>query len=224
MDSILSIFSALWNQDIIALQQVNLLMLYFCLGLLIFLESGFLPAAPLPCDSVIVLSGSLAAAGVLQLHLVLITLFLAGWLGSLIAFYQGYQLKHWRVVNRWLAKVPEKQLTATDNLLHRFGLVALFFGRFFPVVRSLLPMVMGLRNCVKPLQFFSASAISALCWILFLVGAGFGISLLPAKLELFATKLLMIAPVFTLVLAALTLLTSAVMKKRDRKVKVMVKD
>lgn len=104
LDSVLSIFSALWHHDAFALQNVNLLLLYFCLALLIFLESGFLPAAPLPCDSVIVLSGSLAATGVLQLHWVLITLFLAGWLGSLVAFYQGSQLKHWRIINNWLAK------------------------------------------------------------------------------------------------------------------------
>ncbi|ENM5742622.1 DedA family protein [Vibrio metoecus] len=224
MDSILSIFSALWHHDVFALQQVNLLLLYLCLGLLIFLESGFLPAAPLPCDSVIILSGSLAAAGILQLHWVLITLCMAGWLGSLIAFYQGAQLKHWNIINRWLAKVPDKQLKTTDKLMRRYGLIALFFGRFFPVVRSLLPMVMGLRNGVKPLQFISASAISALFWIVSLVGAGFGISMLPTKLEQLATKLLMIAPVLTLVLAILTLLTSSIIKKRDRKVKVRIED
>ncbi|EMB49988.1 DedA family protein [Vibrio mimicus] len=224
MDSIISIFAALWHQDALALQHANLLLLYFCLGLLIFLESGFLPAAPLPCDSVIVLSGSLAAAGVLQLHWVLLTLFLAGWLGSLIAFYQGHQLKHWRIINRWLNKVPVKQLVATDKLMSRYGLVALFFGRFFPVVRSLLPMIMGLRNSVKPLKFFSASAISSLFWVAFLVSTGYGISLLPTRLEQLATQILMIAPVFTLMMALLTLLTSTILKKRARKLKVLVKD
>ncbi|EKF9834262.1 DedA family protein [Vibrio cholerae] len=220
MDSVLSIFSALWHHDAFALQNVNLLLLYFCLALLIFVESAFIPAAPLPCDSVIILSGSLAATGVLQLHWVLITLFLAGWLGSLVAFYH----KHWRIINNWLAKVPDKQLMTTDKLMRRYGLIALFFGRFFPVVRSLLPMVMGLRNSVQPLRFLSASAISALCWVLFLVGAGFGISLLPTKLEQFATKLLMIAPIFTLILALLTFAASAILKKRERQVKVTVED
>ncbi|GHZ92759.1 DedA family protein [Vibrio cholerae] len=224
LDSVLSIFSALWHHDAFALQNVNLLLLYFCLALLIFVESTFIPAAPLPCDSVIILSGSLAATGVLQLHWVLITLFLAGWLGSLVAFYQGSQLKHWRIINNWLAKVPDKQLMTTDKLMRRYGLIALFFGRFFPVVRSLLPMVMGLRNSVQPLRFLSASAISALCWVLFLVGAGFGISLLPTKLEQFATKLLMIAPIFTLILALLTFAASAILKKRERQVKVTVED
>lgn len=59
---------------------------------------------------------------------------------------------------------------------------------------------------------------------LFLVGAGFGISLLPTKLEQFATKLLMIAPIFTLILALLTFAASAILKKRERKVKVTVED
>ncbi len=224
MDSVLSIFSALWHHDAFALQNVNLLLLYFCLALLIFVESAFIPAAPLPCDSVIILSGSLAAAGVLQLHWVLIALFLASWLGSLLAYYQGYQLKNWRIVTHWLAKVPEKHLIASDNLMNKYGLVALFFARFFPVVRSLLPMMMGLRDSVPPLRCVTASAISALLWILFLVSVGFGISLLPTQLEQFATKLLMIAPIFTLVLALLTFAASAILKKRERKVKVTVED
>ncbi|HDG1581826.1 TPA: DedA family protein, partial [Vibrio cholerae] len=51
-----------------------------------------------------------------------------------------------------------------------------------------------------------------------------GISLLPTKLEQFATKLLMIAPIFTLILALLTFAASAILKKRERKVKVTVED
>lgn len=85
-------------------------------------------------------------------------------------------------------------------------------------------MIMGLRNSVKPLKFFSASAISSLFWIAFLVSTGYGISLLPTRLEQLATQILMIAPVFTLMMALLTLLTSTILKKRARKLKVLVKD
>ncbi|ASU24296.1 DedA family protein [Vibrio qinghaiensis] len=215
MNTFLSIFSALWHQDLFALQQVDLSLLYLCIGLLIFVESAFIPAAPLPCDSVIVLCGSLAAVGVLNLYAIIGVLVFAGWLGSAIAFYQGHQLKEWRLVSTWLNKVSEKQWRTTDNLIQRYGLLAMFMGRFLPVVRSLLPMVIGLRNAVTPTRFLLVSPLSALAWILFLVGSGFGISLLPDKLAKIANHALILAPLMTLLIAISTLMVGWLMRKRS---------
>ncbi len=82
----------------------------------------------------------------------------------------------------------------------------MFMGRFLPVVRSLLPMVMGLRNAVTPTRFLLVSPLSALAWILFLVGSGLGISLLPDKLAKIANHALILAPLMTLLIAISTVL------------------
>ncbi|MCG3729059.1 DedA family protein [Vibrio cincinnatiensis] len=214
MSALLSIFSALWHQDLLALQQVDLSLLYLCVGLLIFVESAFIPAAPLPCDSVIVLCGSLAALGILNLYIMIGVLVLAGWLGSAAAFSQGHQLKEWRVVSVWLDKVSDKQWQTTDRLIQKYGLLAMFFARFIPVVRSLLPMVMGLRNAVLPFRFLLISPWSALTWILFLIFSGYGISLLPDNLSKIANQLLMLAPMVTLFIALSSLAIGAWMRRR----------
>ncbi|NAW68765.1 DedA family protein [Vibrio sp. V27_P1S3P104] len=201
MSALLSIFSALWHQDLLALQQADLSLLYLCLGLLIFVESAFIPAAALPCDSVMILCGSLAALGILNLYMVIGVLVLAGWLGSIAAFYQGYHLKESRIVSVWLEKVSDKQWQTTDRLIQKYGLLAMFFARFIPVVRSLLPMVMGLRNTILPTRFLLTSPSSALIWILCLIFSGYGISLLPEHLSKIVNQLLMLAPLATLFIA-----------------------
>nr|WP_269134691.1 DedA family protein [Vibrio cincinnatiensis] len=216
VSALLSIFSALWHQDLLALQQVDLSLLYLCVGLLIFVESAFIPAAPLPCDSVIVLCGSLAALGILNLYIIIGVLVLAGWLGSAAAFYQGHQLKEWRVVSIWLGKVSDKQWQTTDRLIQKYGLLAMFFARFIPVVRSLLPMVMGLRNAVLPFRFLLTSPWSALTWILFLIFSGYGISLLPDNLSKIANQLLMLAPMVTLFIALSSLAIGGWMRRRAK--------
>ena len=48
LDSFVSIFSALWLQDFVALQNPeSMVMIYVCVTFVIWLESAFLPAAPL---------------------------------------------------------------------------------------------------------------------------------------------------------------------------------
>lgn len=77
-ESIQEVLVALWHQDFNALLAPgSAVFIYLLIATFIGLESGFLPAAPLPCDSVVVLSGSLAAVGVLNPYLVLFVLITA---------------------------------------------------------------------------------------------------------------------------------------------------
>nr|WP_254617907.1 DedA family protein [Vibrio metschnikovii] len=214
VNTLLSIFSALWHQDLIALQHIDLSLLYLCIGLLIFVESAFLPAAPLPCDSIVILCGSLAAVGILNLYAVIGVLIIAGWLGGAMAFYQGHQLKEWRMVASWLGKVPAKQWDTTDRLIHKYGLLAMFMARFLPVVRSLLPMVMGLRNAISPTRFLLVTPLSAIAWVLFLVFSGYGVSLLPDNLSKIANHILILAPLMTLLIGVVSLLIGWSVRRR----------
>ncbi|OOF25220.1 DedA family protein [Salinivibrio proteolyticus] len=213
----LSVFSALWHHDLAALQHMDLSLLYVCVGLLVFAESGFLPAAPLPCDSVIVLCGSLAAFGVFNLYVIILILIMAGWLGSAMAFYQGQRLKEWRWVSHWLNKVPAKHLQRADTLIGRYGLHAMFVARFLPVVRSLLPMMIGLRQGLSLPRFLVTSLCNAVFWICLLVLSGYAISYLPPKLAGIVNHFLIIAPLMTLVIASLSLLVGWLFHRRTRK-------
>ncbi|WCP67421.1 DedA family protein [Vibrio tubiashii] len=198
LDAILSVLIALWNQDFSILQNSeSALMIYCVVGALIFLESGFIPAAPFPCDSVVVLSGTLAAVGVLNPIAILLLICICAALGSWTAYLQGAWLNRLPKVQGWVKAVPQNRLDQVDTLLGKHGLVALFSARFIPVVRSLLPLMMGMRaRTVVKFHYFSW--LSAILWTLLLCSFGMLLPSLPESISKYITAGLMAAPVITL--------------------------
>ncbi|MGF1750003.1 DedA family protein [Vibrio cionasavignyae] len=198
---------ALWHQDFNALlAPESAILIYVLVTFFIALESSFLPAAPLPCDSVVVLVGTLSAVGVLNPVAAFSLLIIAAAVGSWLAYLQGRWLNKLPIVKGWLAKVPESNMRMVDNLLCRHGLVALFSARFIPCVRSLVPMVMGMRVQETP-RFHYFSWLSATLWVGLLAGVGFLLPSLPEPISRFTTMALMAAPIITLCAAIFTFLT-----------------
>ncbi|MEH0082527.1 DedA family protein [Vibrio antiquarius] len=205
-DSMIQVLSAFWHQDFTALMAPGGAgLVYFVVAALIFLESGFIPAAPFPCDSVVVLSGTLAAVGVLDPIMIMLVIAVSTGLGSWAAYLQGKWLNRLPKVQGWVSAVPQKRLEQVDVLLSKHGLIALFCARFIPVVRSLLPLMMGLR--VKRISKFHYFAwLSAILWTLILCGFGLLLPLLPENMSKAITMLLMAAPIITLVIGVLSFL------------------
>ncbi|CAH0535556.1 hypothetical protein VST7929_03113 [Vibrio stylophorae] len=202
-EQIQDVLIAIWHQDFDALGPNSALLIYLLVAVLIHLESGFLPAAPLPCDSVVVLTGTLSAVGILNPWIAFPMLVFAAATGSWLAFLQGRWLNKLPLVQRWLHKVPERNIKMVDSLLCRHGLVALFCARFAPGVRSVLPMMMGIRVQHAP-RFHHFSWLSATLWVFLLAGVGFMLPSLPENISRFVTMALMAAPVITLCTFILT--------------------
>ena len=203
----MSVLMALWHQDFATLMTPgSAAMVYFVVGALIFLESGFIPAAPFPCDSAVVLSGTLAAIGVLDPILVMAIIATCAGTGSWAAYAQGRWLNRLPKVKGWVNAVPQKRLQQVDMLLGKHGLVALFCARFIPVVRSLLPLMMGMR-ANKVNKFHHFAWISAILWTVLLCSFGMLLPLLPENISKLVTMGLMAAPVITFATALLGLVT-----------------
>lgn len=204
LDSITSILEALWHQDFNALLKPGSdLFIYLFIATLIFLESGFIPAAPFPCDSVIILSGTLAAVNVVEPTVMFGLIVISAAIGSWLAFLQGSWLNRLPFVQNWVNKVSPDKLQTVDKLLSRHGLIALFIARFVPIVRPLLPLMMGMR--VKDTsKFHYFSWLSAILWTLMLFGLGYLLPALPKSIGKLVTMLIIIAPLITLCLALLS--------------------
>ena len=103
-------------------------------------------------------------------------------MGSWLANLQGKWLNRLPLVQRWVDSVPSDKLQTVDKLLRRHGLVALFTARFIPVVRSLLPLMMGMRlQRRRAFQYFAW--LSAFIWGCLLVGLGYLLPSLPEKCQ-----------------------------------------
>ncbi|AFP85824.1 putative membrane-associated protein [secondary endosymbiont of Heteropsylla cubana] len=173
MDILKELLQALWQQDFETLSNPNVAWaIYILVFVILFLENGFLPAAFLPGDSLLIFLGVLIAKGTLNFTLVLLLLTIAASLGSWISYLQGKLLENNRIVNNWLAHLPEHYHQKANRIFYRHGLSALLIGRFIAFVRTLLPTIAGLSSPSNArFQYFNW--ISAFLWVFILTLIGF---------------------------------------------------
>lgn len=143
-------------------------------ALMLFVETVF---PPIPSEVILPLAGFLAGAGRMNLVLVLLLATLGSYLGALVLYWLGAVVGFERTV-RWLGKLPlvdEDDFRKAADWFHRHGKSAVFFGRFVPIVRSLISLPAGADR--MHLGTFSAFTIVASgIWngALVFLGAAFG--------------------------------------------------
>ena len=208
------IFIAIWQHDFEMLMQLNKTTLIItCLALVIFLESAFV-FLPLPGDSLVLLSGGLAASGVLGYEVTLLYLPLAAGLGSIVAYWQGHALAHTRFMYHIERMVPSDSMPRAIRLLERHGMLAMFISRFIPFVRVLTPMLMGMTRLHLP-QVALISFVSAFCWCLVLAGLSGLLMHIPqlAKYQQLMGQSLLVISAILFVVAVLAIVIRLVRRK-----------
>lgn len=180
MEKIITLYNAFVNMDVVTLSDPNLLwVLYGMLFVIILLENGILPAAFLPGDSLLLFTGILISQDVFHFGLINIILIAGAALGTWLGYIQGRWLGNTRIVKNWMAHLPEKYHQKTEILFQKYGLQALFIGRFIAFVRTLLPMMAGLSTGLNSKKFHLYNWISATLWISLIVTIGYLFGLSP---------------------------------------------
>lgn len=202
MDTILSLYEAFKSLDYTTLSDPSVLwILYSMLFVILFLENGVLPAAFLPGDSLLFITGILISLDIFHFGLINVVLIAGGAFGTWLGYIQGRWLGKTRMVQNWMSHLPIKYHQRAEVLFHKYGLAALFIGRFIPFVRTLLPMLAGLSG-LKNIRFHIFNWLSATLWIFLITTAGylFGLSPLFKAYEKEFMTLFMLIPVFLLLL------------------------
>jgi len=144
---------------------------YAAIFAVIFAETGLVVAPWLPGESLLLTSGTLAGAGILEIAVLAPLLFAAAFLGDVCNYSIG------RLVGRRLLAKPRRHLRPehveqAHEFYERYGGLAIVAARFLPVVRTLGPFVAGVaRMELHRLMLFAALA-SAL-WVTIFLGAGY---------------------------------------------------
>ena len=139
-------------------------------GLLIAVE---VIVMPIPSEMVLLLTGFNVSLGEFT-HLSAIVITTMGSVsGALILYTFGYLFSQERIeaiVGKWgkYVGISQSDLTKTLNWFERYGVYLVFFGRLFPIIRSLVSIPAGLiKMSITKFVLFTAagSAIWNSIWI-----------------------------------------------------------
>lgn len=145
---------------------------YVGLFFIIFAETGLAVGFFLPGDSLLVVAGLFAAAGKLDLTILLVSLFVAAVVGDTVGYYTG------RKMGRALFTKPKSRFFNPNHIkkAHAFyekhGGKTIVIARFVPIVRTFAPIVAGAAEMTYR-NFIIYNVFGGLFWITSMLLAGY---------------------------------------------------
>ncbi len=151
-------------------------LLFAALFILIFAETGLVVFPLLPGDSLLFLAGTVVAASGINVHLLVLTLFVAAVLGDSVNYgvghYVGPRVFH-RPQDSWLGRfLKPAYLERTRRFYEKYGGFTIVVGRFVPIVRTFAPFLAGV-GAMAYRTFLSYNVLGAAVWVSALVYAGY---------------------------------------------------
>ena len=145
---------------------------YLGLWFVIFAETGLAVGFFLPGDSLLVVSGLFAAAGKLNVALVMLAFFLGSVIGDSTGYWTG-RVTGKTLFNRessWVFK--PSRVEKARAFFEKYGVKTVILARFIPIVRTFAPLVVGATGMPFS-RFLPFSIIGGLLWIPSMVLAGY---------------------------------------------------
>jgi membrane-associated protein len=155
---------------------------YALLFAIVFCETGLVVTPFLPGDSLLFVVGTLAAAGGMDIRVVMGLLVAAALSGDNVNYWIGRWAgpKVFREEDsRWFNR---QHLDRTHAFYERYGGQAIILARFVPIVRTYVPFVAGIGT-MPYARFLAFSVAGALAWVLSLCLAGYWFGNIPAVKE-----------------------------------------
>jgi membrane-associated protein len=132
----------------------------------------------LPGDSLLFVTGAVAAAGGMDIALVMATLVAAALCGDNVNYWIGRTLGL-KVFSRF---INPAHLKRTHEFYERHGGKTIILARFVPIVRTYVPFVAGLGT-MPYLRYLAFCVAGALLWVVALCLAGYWFGNLPKVKE-----------------------------------------
>jgi membrane-associated protein len=148
-------------------------LVYTVLFAVIFVETGVVVLPFLPGDSLLFVTGALAAQGILQWPVVIPLLIVAATAGDALNFAIGSVVRRKAIDTHRLPLIKAGHIEKTSAFFDHHGRKTIVLARFVPIVRTLAPFVAALGSMSYRI-FFSFNVIGAVLWVAGLIGVGYG--------------------------------------------------
>lgn len=164
---------------------------YVILFFLIFMETGLVVFPWLPGESLIFLTSALAAVtgSELNIFILIFVFFSAAFVGDTVNFRIGNYLLRWRFFGR---HIKSHTLHRTERFFKKYGILAVVFGRFIPLIRTFVPLIAGTSR-FKLTKFMIANILGVALWVTVGSTLGFFFGTIPFVQENLSLIILCIA-------------------------------
>ncbi len=173
---------------------------YALLFAIVFCETGLVVMPFLPGDSLLFVVGTLAAAGGMDIGLVMALLVTAALCGD----NANYWIGRWAGPKVFRAESSpwfnRRHLERTHAFYERYGGKAIIIARFVPIMRTYVPFVAGIGT-MSYARFLGFSVAGALLWVVSLCLAGYWFGNIPLIKDNLAVVIIAIITVSVLPIA-----------------------
>ena len=154
------------------------LWIYLILFVIIFCETGLVVTPFLPGDSLLFVTGTIAAVGGMNVHLVVVVLILAAVLGDSVNYAVGDYVgprAFRQESSRWFNR---EYLNRAHEFYERHGGKTIIIARFVPIIRTYAPFVAGI-GAMTYSHFLAYNVSGAVLWVASLCYAGYFLGNIP---------------------------------------------
>ena len=147
-------------------------LVYLILFLVIFCETGLVFLPFLPGDSLIFAAGTFAGIGELNLFYLFILIIAAAVIGDTVNYEIGKHFGRKLLNNKKFTIVKQENLDKADALISKYGSLAVFIARFMPIIRTIVPFVVGMGK-LDYKKFITFNALGGIVWVSLFLCLGF---------------------------------------------------
>ncbi|MDD1664151.1 MAG: DedA family protein [Methanomicrobiales archaeon] len=146
--------------------------IYLILFFIIFIETGLVVTPFLPGDSLLFVTGTLAASGMLDILTLCILLSIGAIAGDSLNYWIGKSSGLERLQCRYPRLFRKEYFETTSRFYERYGGKTIIIARFVPYIRTFAPFMAGVGRMSYP-KFLTYNVLGGLAWILSFLLAGY---------------------------------------------------
>ena len=146
--------------------------IYPILFIIIFCETGLVFLPFLPGDSLIFAAGTFAAIGKMNFWLLIVIIIMSAILGDTVNYEIGKHFGKKILNNKKFKLIKAENLKKAEDLVKQYGGTAVLLARFMPIIRTIVPFVVGMGELHYP-KFIKYNAIGGIIWVSLFLTMGY---------------------------------------------------
>jgi len=187
------------------------LLVYFILFVIIFCETGLVVLPFLPGDSLLFITGALAATGSIQILPIFIIFSLAAILGDTVNYSIGHLLKDKVIARNKIRFIKSEHIEHADKFFKIHGGKTIILARFIPFIRTFAPFVAGV-GAMSYRRFLIFNVAGGIFWVFVVLFSGYFFGNIPIIKNNFSLLILGVIAI-TLISVIITLFINKVKVK-----------